>query len=180
MNAQLSALLKAIADPQRAAMLEALARADHSVEDLARLTGLGAPTVSRHLSRLREAGLVGRRRSGRHRDHFLRPTSLGPLRAWLEDLEEARGRPEFAAASYREDVLQRFMEDESGRLPRHPRKRELVLDWLAQLLESERFYGRDDLMRLWGPYVRDWEALVDEMERRGRISGNGRVFVAGV
>lgn len=177
MAATLQTLLKALSEPRRAEMLEALARADHSVEDLARLTGLGEATASRHLSKLRAAGLVGQRRAGRHRDHYLRPAALDPLLTWLGELRQSRDRPEYAAASYREDVLQRFMEDESGRLPRHPRKRELVLDWLAQLLEDGRFYRREELMRLWGPWVRDWEALVDEMERRGRISGNGTTYI---
>jgi DNA-binding transcriptional ArsR family regulator len=173
MDESLIALLKALADGQRLRMLEAMARSDHSVEDLARLTGLAAPTVSRHLKRLREAGLAGRRRAGKHRDHFLKPAAFDPLLAWVQGLQRARSRPEYAAAGYREEVLQRFMEDEERRLPTHPRKRELVLDWLAQLLSEERFYRREELMRLWSPYILDWEALLVEMEQRGRISGNG-------
>lgn len=51
-------VFKALGHPSRLAMVQALARGEMCVCDLARLVDAGAPTVSRHLAVLREAGVV--------------------------------------------------------------------------------------------------------------------------
>jgi biotin operon repressor len=57
-------LLKALADPNRLKIVGILARSPHSVEDIARQLRISGPTVSHHLSRLAEAGLVSARAKG--------------------------------------------------------------------------------------------------------------------
>lgn len=49
---------KALGDPTRLALLEAIGRRPRTVGELADLTGLAQPTVSNHVRVLREAGLV--------------------------------------------------------------------------------------------------------------------------
>lgn len=56
---------KALADPTRLRILQRLAAGDGSVTDLMRHVDLSQPLVSWHLRRLRTAGLVHTRRSGR-------------------------------------------------------------------------------------------------------------------
>ncbi|MFQ5699651.1 MAG: ArsR/SmtB family transcription factor [Myxococcota bacterium] len=55
---------RALADPNRLRILNALMQGEHSVGDLAALAGLEQPSVSRHLAVLRQAGIVSRRAQG--------------------------------------------------------------------------------------------------------------------
>lgn len=63
---ELTALLKAVADPARLQILHLLraAVAPVCVCDLTAALGIGQPTVSHHLARLKEAGLVTSRKRG--------------------------------------------------------------------------------------------------------------------
>src|SRR5690349_7700378 len=64
------ALFKALADASRLRLLGILASGEHSVEDLAAMLSLRAPTVSHHLMRLRQLGLISLRTDGNV--HFYR------------------------------------------------------------------------------------------------------------
>jgi DNA-binding transcriptional ArsR family regulator len=58
--------------------------------ELAELTGLPAPAMSRHLRRLRESGLVEESHppfDARVRIYSLRPGFLGDLKRWLAETE---------------------------------------------------------------------------------------------
>jgi len=57
--------LRALSDPGRMLLSRALLRGRRTTVDLARYTGMSEPQVSRHLRRLREAGLVRTSREGR-------------------------------------------------------------------------------------------------------------------
>ena len=57
-------ILKALAHPSRLLVVEELARGERCVRDLASLVGADLSTVSRHLSVLREAGIVHGRKRG--------------------------------------------------------------------------------------------------------------------
>ncbi len=58
-------LLRAAGDPNRLRLLRLIDRAELSVGELAEVTDLSQPSVSRHLSALREAGLIEERHEGR-------------------------------------------------------------------------------------------------------------------
>ena len=64
--AEQASLLKAIADPTRLAMLAALRKAEQPICicDFTGALGLSQPTISHHVAKLREAGLVDSERSG--------------------------------------------------------------------------------------------------------------------
>lgn len=55
---------RALSDPRRLALLSALQEREHSVGELAVLTGRPQPNVSQHLASLARAGLVEGRREG--------------------------------------------------------------------------------------------------------------------
>jgi DNA-binding transcriptional ArsR family regulator/rhodanese-related sulfurtransferase len=58
----LARVVKATANGRRLEVLELLAQGEHSVEALARMSGMGVSTVSAHLQTLKKAGLVATRR----------------------------------------------------------------------------------------------------------------------
>ncbi len=62
--AQQAAILKALGQPSRLLMVQALAEGPRCVCDLAELVGSEMSTVSRHLSQLKNAGILNHRREG--------------------------------------------------------------------------------------------------------------------
>ncbi len=79
----MDAVLHALADPHRRVMVEALTAGEATAGELGALVPVSQPGVSRHLSVLREAGLVDVRPDGQRRIYRLRPESLGPISEWL-------------------------------------------------------------------------------------------------
>jgi ArsR family transcriptional regulator len=59
-----AAVVKALADPKRLCVLEALSVGERSVSDLSREARCMVPNMSQHLAVLRSAGLVTTRRDG--------------------------------------------------------------------------------------------------------------------
>ncbi len=59
-----AAVARALSDPKRLCVLEALASGERSVSELSREAGCQIPNMSQHLSVLRTAGLVATRREG--------------------------------------------------------------------------------------------------------------------
>ncbi len=55
-------VFKALAHPSRIFILECLLRREHCVNELTRMIGVEMPTVSKHLSVLKNAGLVQSRK----------------------------------------------------------------------------------------------------------------------
>mgnify|MGYP006299340325 CR=1 FL=1 len=57
-------VMKALAHPSRLIMLDALTQGEKCVCELQELVGSSMPTVSRHLSQMKNAGIVEGRRDG--------------------------------------------------------------------------------------------------------------------
>lgn len=83
----LAALLRAVAEPQRLALLGELLAAPRSVGELVETSGLAQASVSHHLAILRRSGLVDAVREGRQQLHaWAQPdpnSAEGALQAWL-------------------------------------------------------------------------------------------------
>ena len=80
----MEATAAAIADPTRRRVLELVRDRELPAGAIADEFAISRPAVSRHLRVLREAGLVGERRSGRLRLYRADPRPLDELRLWLE------------------------------------------------------------------------------------------------
>ncbi|MCF8142258.1 MAG: metalloregulator ArsR/SmtB family transcription factor [Cyanobium usitatum Tobar12.5m-G36] len=80
------ALLKAMADPLRLQVLEALGGGERCVCELTSELGLAQSKLSFHLKVLREAGLIEARDEGRWVYYSLRTDAIEQLRCWLGDL----------------------------------------------------------------------------------------------
>jgi ArsR family transcriptional regulator, arsenate/arsenite/antimonite-responsive transcriptional repressor len=80
-----SATAKALADPIRVNILQALREADREVCqcELQPLFGVSQPTLSHHLKKLRDAGLVDSERRGLWAYYYVVPDALEELSAWL-------------------------------------------------------------------------------------------------
>jgi ArsR family transcriptional regulator len=72
-----------LADGTRRDILRRLLDGEAAVGDLVDVLGLTQPTVSKHLARLLDAGLVTVREDGRNRIYALRSAPLEAVDAWL-------------------------------------------------------------------------------------------------
>ena len=105
MDRDAETLFRTLGDPTRRAIFELLMRdGEQNVQWLTRQAGVSQPAVSKHLGRLRQAGLVDDRRDGRKTHYRARPEGLAPLIDWMS-LYAAFWRDRFDAL---EDLLKRM------------------------------------------------------------------------
>jgi DNA-binding transcriptional ArsR family regulator len=84
------AMLQALAEPTRVAVVELLSSGPHRAGELAQAVRVSSPTMSKHLRVLLEAGIVADERGAddaRLRVFRLRPEPIVALRAWLDQLQ---------------------------------------------------------------------------------------------
>lgn len=89
---QLDAVLAALADPTRRAILAQLTSGEATVNELVSPLHISQPAVSRHLRILENAGLILRRVDGTRRPCRLAPGALDDLDAYLSMLRQAMAR----------------------------------------------------------------------------------------
>jgi DNA-binding transcriptional ArsR family regulator/rhodanese-related sulfurtransferase len=99
---QLARIGKAIASPRRLELVDLLAQAERTVEELASLASMSVANTSRHLQSLRAARLVAVRRAGLYAHYRLADKRVFELLRAVRDLGETR------LASVRELVRVRF------------------------------------------------------------------------
>jgi DNA-binding transcriptional ArsR family regulator len=80
---ELDAVLRALADPTRRAVVERLVKSPAVVSDLAAPFSMALPSLMQHLRVLEDAGLVTSEKHGRVRTVSLQPGALDVLHLWL-------------------------------------------------------------------------------------------------
>ena len=80
----LAVVYSALGDPTRRGIVERLARGELTVAEIRRPLRMSAPAVSKHLRVLEHAGLLQRRRNGRHQVCVLRERPLIEAGRWIE------------------------------------------------------------------------------------------------
>ena len=165
-------MLKALADDSRLSLLRSLHGREVSVGELARLLELTEPTVSHHLARLREAGLVSLRMDGTQRFYRQNESGLARFKRLAGKLElpvereEQRPRDHawITALGWNEEDSQILRDYTDGprltRLPNKRKKTEVVMRWLATLFQAERMYSEPEVNEvLKSVYADDYVSL---------------------
>jgi ArsR family transcriptional regulator, arsenate/arsenite/antimonite-responsive transcriptional repressor len=82
---RMAAVAKALGDPIRLQLVDVLKKdaGKVCVCELVPLFDIGQPTLSHHLKKLREAGIVDSERRGLWAYYYVRPDALKELSAWL-------------------------------------------------------------------------------------------------
>jgi DNA-binding transcriptional ArsR family regulator len=76
---ELLGFFRAMADPSRLKIVGLLSQQSYAVEQLSALLGIGESTVSHHLSRLSDAGLVSARAEGHYNMYSLHEDALAAM-----------------------------------------------------------------------------------------------------
>ncbi len=80
------AIFSALSDPCRLSIVESLMReGETTAGDIVDRYDISGPAISRHLSVLRNAGLVSQRISGKHRLYSVRPAAIREVADWSLD-----------------------------------------------------------------------------------------------
>ncbi len=82
-------MLKAIADPTRRRILKILRQDDMTAGEIAEHFDISKPSISHHLSVLKQAGLVQNERKGQFIYYSLNTTVFQELISWLHDLMDS-------------------------------------------------------------------------------------------
>jgi ArsR family transcriptional regulator, arsenate/arsenite/antimonite-responsive transcriptional repressor len=82
---RIAAVAKALSEPIRVQLVDVLRRyaGEVCVCELEPLFSISQPTLSHHLRKLREAGIVGVERRGLWAFYYVLPDAIEELRAWL-------------------------------------------------------------------------------------------------
>ncbi len=153
---------KALANESRLKLVGALAQQERSVEELASILELKEPTVSHHLSKLKELQLVHMRAEGNTHYYYL---DLDALQA----MQKATLTATQVAQPVREDiwetkVLSSFVENDIIKeIPASRKKRRIILKWLVQKFELERLYPEQELNQIIKPIHPDTATLRREL-----------------
>ena len=90
LDEEVAPLFVALADPTRRSVVQLLGEGPRRAGELAEAAGMSAPAMSRHLRVLLQHGIVADERladDARARVFRLRPESIVPLQAWLDQLQ---------------------------------------------------------------------------------------------
>ncbi len=85
---QLDHVFNALRNPTRRAILDVLAQGRRTVLELASCFSISQPAVTKHLNVLESAGLIERKKDGRHRYCSLMPGALGEATSWIEQTRQ--------------------------------------------------------------------------------------------
>lgn len=161
-------IMKALADKSRLAIVNSLLERSQYVEELAKRHALAPSTISFHLRKLEQAGLVRSRKEQYYMvvvaNDAIFDTTLRQIVAAnpvSRDLQEQR------IAEYRRKVLDTFFRHGVlTKLPAQHKKRRIVLEQFALRLDPDRHYSEQEVTDLITPLFADYctirRLLVDE------------------
>jgi biotin operon repressor len=149
---------KALADAKRLKIVGLLATRPLTVEQLAPMLGLSPSTVSHHLARLAEAGLVSARAEGYYSVYEL---NVKAVESAAQRLLARETLPSIAedvdVDAFDRKVLRTYLDDE-GRLRQIPTQRKKLLAILRYLLpnfEPGRRYAEKQVNEVFGRFNED-------------------------
>jgi predicted transcriptional regulator len=176
MSEELVIFFKALADASRLKIVGLLAQRPYSVEELAALLDLKPSTISHHLSKLAEAGLVTARAEGYYSVYQLDQEALQIASRSLFSREQMNAAAENVDLdAYDRKVLADFSLSD-GRLkeiPAQRKKLEVVLRHVAQSFEPGKKYSEKQVNEILAKFHDDTATLRRELVGNGVMEREG-------
>lgn len=172
---------KAFANENRLKILGILANRECSVEELATLMDLKAPTVSHHLSKLKELGLIDMRLDGNDHLHRLnldglQAMSKGAFRSFTSEKVATLG-DDVEYDAWEQKVLSNFLEGKRIKaIPTGYKKRLVVLKWLVNHFEEGVRYGETEVNGIIENHHPDYCSLRREFITNGLMERENGVY----
>jgi predicted transcriptional regulator len=173
---ELVGLFKALADANRLKILGLLAQQPYSGEELSALLDLKASTVSHHLSKLAEAGLVSARAEGYYSVYELDRKALDTAKRNLFSNEQmAAATEDVDANAYDQKVLADYLLPD-GRLkmiPAQRKKLEAVLRHVVRDFDPGVKYSEKQANEILARFHEDTASLRRELIASGLMEREG-------
>lgn len=185
-------ILKTLADESRLTLLRILDKGETPVGELASKLDLTEPTVSHHLAKLRECGLVTLRMAGNQRFYRVNETGLERFKRLAMEIEKTPPAPEQTAPDHAWIIAlgwnaadQQVLRDYTAgqklvRLPSKRGKTQVILRWLATHFEPQRMYTEKEVNEIIkGVYAEDFVSLRRDLIDMGylrREMGGGKYW----
>jgi predicted transcriptional regulator len=147
----LLAFFKALSDANRLKLVGLLAQKESSVEELSAILDVSESTVSHHLSKLAEIGLVSARAEGYYSVYRLETDVLeGMAKKMLTKQTLPEVAQDLDRKAYDRQVLKIYLDSEGRivKLPTNKRKLDVVLGYLAEQFESGRTYTEKEVNQI--------------------------------
>jgi biotin operon repressor len=180
---ELIIFFKALADSNRLKMVGLLAQRGYCVEELAALLDLKPPTISHHLSKLAQAGLVTARAEGYYSIYQLDRQALdASAREFFSDKQMIASARDVDLEAYDRQVLANFRLPD-GRLkviPAQRKKLEIVLRYVVKTFKPGVKYTEKQVNQNLANFHEDTATLRREMVGYGllkRKAGAGDYWV---
>jgi DNA-binding MarR family transcriptional regulator len=175
---RLLAFFKALANESRLKIVGILANRECSVGDLADLLDLREPTVSHHLSILKDLGLVDMYADGNTHIYWLVEEALVQMNKDVFSPENvAELAQDLDEQSWEDKVLRTYVID--GRLAQIPTKRKkllVILRWLADKFELDRRYPEAELNEIIKQCHPDYASLRRDMVDLGFMARDHGIY----
>ena len=158
----LLALFKALADANRLKLVGLLADNEATVEELAAMLEISASTVSHHLSKLAEIGLVTARAEGYYSVYRLETETLERMAKRLlaeETLPEVA--KDLDRKAYDREVLKIYLNEDGSirQLPTNRRKLDVILRYIAEHFDFGKIYTEKQVNQVIGALNEDISGL---------------------
>lgn len=158
-------LFKCLADKSRLQILKSLIKEDMYVERLAERLGLTAPTISFHLKKLTDAGVVVSYKNQYYTMYSLKKeifqTSMLDILQEESDEADEQARRD---VEYRQKVIDAFFEyGKLKSIPAQRKKERIVLEVIAESFEYDRIYTEREVNIVIADYYDDFCTIRRDM-----------------
>ena len=175
LNNDLVLFFKALSDANRLKIVGLLAQRPYSGEELAALLGLKASTISHHLSRLAQVGLVSARVEGYYRFYQLEKTALRKTRLLFSHTDLVSVAAGVDVDAYDRKVIGDFTRADGSlkEIPAQRKKLEAILRYIVRDFEPGKRYAEKQVNQILSRFHEDVASLRRElvgarlMERAG-------------
>ncbi len=186
-------LLKALGQEQRLKMVGFLGKRERAVNEIAELLELSEPTVSHHIGRLREVGLLSLRMDGNQRFYRLDQKRIEVFKSYAGAIDSPPTKEpaedvdnEWIEALGWDDEAKRILYTytSNGRLQQIPKKQKkllVILRWLATLFQPGERYSEEEVSNTLADVHDDYASLRRYLVEYGfmhRERGGGDYWLA--
>lgn len=176
MSEELVTFFKALADKNRLKIVGLLAERSYSVEELSELLQLKPPTVSHHLAKLVEAGLVKSHSESYYNVYQLDQSVLeAKTRSMFSQQELASVASEVDADAYDKKVIKDYSRRDGSlkTLPSQRKKLEAILRYAVRAFDVGKRYSEKQVNEILSHYHEDTATLRRELVGFGLMKREG-------
>ncbi len=176
MSEELVTFFKALSDANRLKIIGLLAQQPYSVEELAALLNLKASTVSHHLAKLSQVGLVSAKTESYYNVYQLDEKALEAKSRGIFSQENlAASVADIDAGAYDNKVVKDFVHKDGSlkTIPAQRKKLEAILRYVVKAFEVNKRYSEKKVNEILSGYHEDTATLRRELVGYGLIKREG-------